>query len=323
MVAEISNAPKTNIASFNGKYKSGAPALYEIIKYDNLTLRIGLGSGKPVHPFFIPLLQAGTVIYSQDDSEGLLTGADVVLCYTASHAGLQTQLKLIERAAALGVKLFVTCEFALDNDKVSESNPEFGKQPLIALRREAIELCEKLGIGYLKVLCGLIPENILVDGQQHPYIPEVSSWNWKLAEKKVTIYGTGDVPSTWTPMKYMAETFGKLLATKTPSELAALKEIRLSGYTATQNEVIKKYEEETGVKLDVTYIPIEEVEKREKALFEANEGQGVINYWTEYPEFIQIEIAKGAGLLEGPFTTVEGVELPSWKEVFEGLPTTV
>ncbi len=46
---------KITIAVLNGKYKTGAPILYELIKHPNVVLKIGLGSGKPVHPFFIPV----------------------------------------------------------------------------------------------------------------------------------------------------------------------------------------------------------------------------------------------------------------------------
>lgn len=141
-----------------------APTLYELIKYpESVTLRIGLGSGKPVHPFFMPLLAAGTVIYGQDDRIGILTGADVVLCYIASHAGLQAQLDIIKAAAELGCKLFVTCEFGLDWDKISAADARVGKQPLVALRKESIELIEKLGMSHLKVLAGVTPENVLAE----------------------------------------------------------------------------------------------------------------------------------------------------------------
>lgn len=111
----------------------------------------------------MPLLAAGTVVYGMDDTTGILTGAQVVLCYIASHAGLQSQLKLIEKAAEAGCKLFVTCEFGLDWDKITAANPDVGKQPLIALRKEAIELIEKLGMRHLKVLAGVTPENVLTE----------------------------------------------------------------------------------------------------------------------------------------------------------------
>lgn len=130
-------------------------------------------------------------------------------------------------------------------------------------------------------------------------------------------------PITWTPAKYLAESFAKLLATKSVDELSSLKEIRFSGYTATQNEVIRLYEDFHGVKLDVTYVPLEEVEKIEADLFASNEGEGVVNYWTQWPAFIRAEIAKGNALLDGPFTSVKGVEVPEWKEVLDNLPVTV
>ncbi len=38
---------------------------------------------------------------------------------------------------------------------------------------------------------------------------------------------------------------------------------------------------------------------------------------------VQAEMAKGNALLTGDITTVEGVVLPGWKEIFEGLPVEV
>lgn len=130
-------------------------------------------------------------------------------------------------------------------------------------------------------------------------------------------------PVTWTPARYLAESFAKLLATKSVDELAALKEIRLSGYTATQNDIVKLYEAAHGVTLDVTYVPLDEVEQIEADLFAAGGGEGVVNYWTQWPAFIRAQIAKGNALLDGPFTTVEGATLPEWKDVLSNLPVTV
>jgi hypothetical protein len=48
----------------SGKYKTGAPIITELIRNKNVKVRLGLSSGKPVHPFFIPLLQAGAYVYS-------------------------------------------------------------------------------------------------------------------------------------------------------------------------------------------------------------------------------------------------------------------
>ncbi len=110
------------------------------------------------------LLQAGTVIYSDTDLAGLLSNTDIVISFTASCAGLQSQVnKIIPMAAKSGVKLFVPCEFGMDWDEITQREKEVGEQPLVKLRKEAVEECERLGMGCLKVLCGLIPENMLVE----------------------------------------------------------------------------------------------------------------------------------------------------------------
>lgn len=143
--------------------KTGAPLLYELIKYPNVTLRLSLANGKPVHPFYFPILEAGTYIYSQDKAEEMIVDSDVVISFTASHAGLGHQLKLIEQAKAAGVKLFIPLEFGTDWEEVGKRDPKVAKQPLVSLRKEAIDKLEELGVPYLKVVNGLIPENILVE----------------------------------------------------------------------------------------------------------------------------------------------------------------
>jgi hypothetical protein len=84
-----------------------------------------------------------------------LTGVDVLLCYTASKAGLEAQMtRILEIAAEAGVKLFVPCENSL----------EFASDPpvkLISLRREFFERAKELGVPTLRVVNGLILENFI------------------------------------------------------------------------------------------------------------------------------------------------------------------
>lgn len=152
-------------------------------------------------------------------------------------------------------------------------------------------------------------------------------------------------PATWTPINYLAAVIAKTLATVPLETLATQKILRVQGYTATQNEVLEKVKEATGKDLAVEYVSDEEVEGIRFELFAANDGQGVINYWTEWPAFIQVsiafmgcvitaayvmawypqtEIAKGHALLSPDADFVEtDIPLPTWAEVIKGLPIEV
>lgn len=152
----------------------------------NIELRISLASGHPLDPYYLPLLANKAVVFSGDDVKPMYEGADVVICalgpfhflavvvywlmfrntaYTASQAGLVSQLKAIRLAAGAGVKLFVPCEYSLEFDDIETSPHEKGKTltvedmaneeyPLVKLRREAVDLCKELGMPCLRVITG-------------------------------------------------------------------------------------------------------------------------------------------------------------------------
>lgn len=73
--------------------------------------------------------------------------------------------------------------------------------------------------------------------------------------------------------------------TTTPlGELQRLGKVYLAGETLTQNDVIKLYETKYGRKLDVTYVSGSEIDERWQKI----EKERVHNYWTQWPEFIQV-----------------------------------
>ena len=94
---------------------------------------------------------------------------DIALAYTASQAGLASQLKHIRTAAEAGVKLFIPCEYTLEFADCETSPHVEGKTlnvedmateafPLVKLRREAVALCNDLGMPCLQVHTGNSPE---------------------------------------------------------------------------------------------------------------------------------------------------------------------
>lgn len=85
----------------------------------------------------------------------MLTGVDVLLCYTASKAGLEAQMtKILDIAVEAGVKLFIPCENSLE----FESDPPV---KLIELRRQFFERAAELKMPTLRVVNGLILENFV------------------------------------------------------------------------------------------------------------------------------------------------------------------
>ena len=146
-----------------------------------MELRIGLVTQRALDPYYLPLLEQKAVVYCMHESSDMYKGCDVVICkrssfyvsswlnllvaYTASQAGLFGQLKAIRLAKEAGVKLFVPCEYTLEFDDIETSPHVPGKElkpedmeneryPLVKLRREAIDLCDELGLPCLRVVTG-------------------------------------------------------------------------------------------------------------------------------------------------------------------------
>ena len=91
---------------------------------------------------------------------------------------------------------------------------------------------------------------------------------------------------TITTKPYYRQYISHLLTTTPISHLQSLKHVFIAGETLTQNDIIRMYEDKFGKKLEVTYVDktAEELAQREKKF---REGR-VHNYWTQWPEFIQV-----------------------------------
>ena len=63
--------------------------------------------------------------------------------------------------------------------------------------------------------------------------------------------------------------------------------VYLAGETFTQNQIVGMWEEKHGKKLNVKYITGNELEEKEKKV----EEERVHNYWTQWPEFVQVSKA--------------------------------
>jgi len=94
-------------------------------------------------------------VYSDQAMKEMLIGVDVLLCYTASKAGLDSQMnKILDIAVEAGVKLFIPCENSLE----FESDPPV---KLIELRRQFFERAKEVGMPTLRVVNGVILENFI------------------------------------------------------------------------------------------------------------------------------------------------------------------
>lgn len=103
----------------------------------------------------------------RSSSQNRLYLSDTPSAYTASQAGLLAQLGAIRKAAELGIKLFVTCEYTLDFDEqdiktspyvpgkvLTQEDLDQERYPLVKLRREAVDLANELGLPVLQVHLG-------------------------------------------------------------------------------------------------------------------------------------------------------------------------
>ncbi|KAF8485198.1 NAD-P-binding protein [Russula ochroleuca] len=182
------------------------------------------------------------VDYSNDESiKQALTGVHVVIS-TISGAALDVQGKIAAAAKEAGVKLFVPSDFG----GITEGETEgiFGEKSNIQ--------------GQLKALG--IPYAIFYTGPFADYI-WASFVNLDVTSGKVSIGGDGNSQNTFTSRPDVARYVSYVL-THLPPEQLKNRAFSIAGDNKSFNEIFKAYEEKTGKKLEVTYIPVSELDAR-------------------------------------------------------------
>ncbi|KAH9963338.1 NAD-P-binding protein [Russula dissimulans] len=182
------------------------------------------------------------VDYSNPESiKAAVTGVDVVIS-TISGAALDVQGKIAEAAKEAGVKLFIPSEFGGVTE--GESKGLFGQKANIQ------DQLKGLGIPYLFLYTGPFADYIWA-----PFL------NLDVKSGKVSVGGDGNKQITFTSRPDIARYLAYVL-THVPPEQLKNRTLTIAGDNKSFNEIFKAYEEKTGKKIQVTYVPVTEIDAK-------------------------------------------------------------
>jgi len=182
------------------------------------------------------------VDYSEKESiKKALTGVDVVIS-TIPGAAIDVQPKLAEAAKEAGVQLFIPSEFGGSTE--GETEGYMGAKAKIHDQLKAI------GIPYALFYTGGFSDYLWT-----PYL------GLDVKSGKVTIGADGSKPLPFTSRPDIARYLSYVL-THLPADQLKNRSFTIAGDTKSFNEIFKEYEAKTGNKVDVTYIPISELDAR-------------------------------------------------------------
>ncbi|KAF8489342.1 NAD-P-binding protein [Russula emetica] len=182
------------------------------------------------------------VDYSNEGSiQHALTGVDVVIS-TIPAVAIDIQAKIAVAAKNVGVKLFVPSDFGGKTD--GETEGVFGAKGNVQSQLKALDM------PYTAFYTGLFAD--------YAWVPFLEL---DVRSGKVSIGGDGNRPLTFTSRTDIARYVSYVL-THVPAEQLKNRALAIAGDTKTFNEVFKAYEEKTGKKLQVTYVPVSEYDAR-------------------------------------------------------------
>ncbi|KAI0269429.1 NAD-P-binding protein [Gloeopeniophorella convolvens] len=183
-----------------------------------------------------------TVDYSSKESiKSALTGVDVVISAISGKV-LDLQTIIAEAAKEAGVKLFLPSEWGGNTEGASGG---------LSGKKAAIHT-------YLKAL-GL-PYALFFTGPLSDYIFTPHMW-LDVVGGKVTVGGDGNARVPFTSRPDTARYISYVL-THLPAEQLKNRSFTLVGETTTFNEIFTEYQERTGKKLEITYVPVAELGER-------------------------------------------------------------
>jgi len=182
------------------------------------------------------------VDYSNDESiKHALTGVEVVIS-TISGEALDVQGKIAAAAKEADVKLFIPSDFG--NVTEGETEGMFGAKANIQTQLKA------LGVPYVVFYTGPFADYIWA-----------SFLNLDVTSGKVAIGGDGNKQISFTSRPDIARYVSYVL-THLPPEQLKNRAFTIAGDSKSFNEIFKAYEEKTGKKLQVTYVPVSEFDAR-------------------------------------------------------------
>ncbi|KZO98447.1 NAD-P-binding protein [Calocera viscosa TUFC12733] len=192
---------------------------------------------------------AEPIVVDYDSSASLqsaLHGIDVVIS-TVTTAALSVQEPLGDAAKAAGVKLFVPSEFG--GDTTGRTDGLFGIKNAQRLR------LKQIGLPWAMFITGTFADRIW-------YVPRLG---FDIANGKIEVGGTGDRLASFTSRRDIARYVVHVL-TSLPASKLHDHVVKVEGERTTVNRVLAGYEARTGKKLDITHIPLEELQERGKNL---------------------------------------------------------
>jgi len=213
-----------------------------------------------------------------------LTGVDVVINAVSGRA-LDVQGRIAVAAKEAGVKLFVPSDFGGITEEQTEGF--YGRKAKFKGQLKA------LGIPYANFYTGIFADSIW-----SPYLLlDVTSG-------KVSAGGDGNTTIPFTSRTDIARYVSYVL-THLPPEQLENRAFRIAGDNKTFNEVFKAYEEKIGKKVEVTYIPISELDARLAANPE-DHSMELHKYWAT----------------AGPFERTDNHLYPDWdpSPVLDNMP---
>ncbi|TFK47437.1 NAD(P)-binding protein [Heliocybe sulcata] len=189
---------------------------------------------------------------------------------------------LADAAKAAGVKLFIPSEWSLYSKGITDG--------FWISHNRVHKHIEEIGLPYALVFTG------------QSELTFSSFLGWNIPAGRVTIFGDGNSPITWTTSRDAARFVAHTLTTFAAKQLAG-RVISIEGDRKTLNELVAAYTTRTGKKLEVTYKPVSEQESILK-------GSSPFA-WEAIVAWILVAWEKGAADLR---TSPEGLANKWWPE---------
>ncbi|KAI0259733.1 NAD-P-binding protein [Gloeopeniophorella convolvens] len=182
------------------------------------------------------------VDYSNHESvKNALDGIDVVISALRS-AVLHLQPGIAAAAKQAGVKLFVPSEFGGVTEGATEG--------VLAVQANVHAQLRAIGIPYTLFYTGMWPDFIFNEFTQ-----------LDLASGKVTIGGDGNSLVSFTSRTDVARYVAYAL-TRLPIERLQNRAFSIAGDSTSFSEIFKQYEAKTARKLEITHIPVSELNEK-------------------------------------------------------------
>ncbi|KAI0259728.1 NAD-P-binding protein [Gloeopeniophorella convolvens] len=230
-----------------------------------------------------------TVDYHDKESiKSALAGIEVVIS-AISALVLNAQLLLAEAAKEAGVQLLVPSEYGGATDGATES--------FLAVKGAMQTALKAVGPPIAVFYTGVWPDFIF-----NPYLL------LGIAQGNISVGGDGTTPISWTSRTDAARFVVRILTTMS-SEKLKNGIFRCEADRKSLLELAKLYEEKTGKKVEIEYIPISVLTER----FRANPA--------DYASFVRMTMATGLGLIGEPNSDL----FPEWNPApaVDGLPIAV